>query len=177
MLRYLKGTANFGLVYAKSETGRQIVGYADANWATDINDRHSTSGYLLQLYGSTTAWSSKKQRTVALSSTEAECSALADCICEALWTCKLLEELKLLDRRPVKIFEDNQSAIAVAESDGPSNKMKHTEVKLSFIKQCVREGKIEVSYVPTAEQTADILTKGLPAASFVKHRSALGIRG
>lgn len=67
----------------------------------------------------------------------------------------------MLDPQPVKIFEDNQSAIAIAESDGPSKKLKHTDVKLSFIKQCVQEGKVEVSYVPTTDQTADILTKGL----------------
>lgn len=176
MLRYIKGTLNFGLVYTRCEVDRQIVGFADASWATDINDRHSTSGYLLQSYGSTTAWSSKKQRTVALSSIEADCCALAECICEALWTCKLFEELKFLDPGPVKIFEDNQSAIAITESAGPSEKLNYTEVKLSFIKQCVQEGKVEVSYVPTADQSADILTKRLPFATFDKHHSALGIK-
>ncbi|XP_062538398.1 uncharacterized protein LOC134206688 [Armigeres subalbatus] len=102
MLRYLKGTLDYGLVYKRNETDRQIVGFTDASWAADANDRRSTSGYLLQVYGSTTAWSSKKQITVALSSTEAECYALADCVCEVLWTRKLFAELKLLDSGPVE---------------------------------------------------------------------------
>lgn len=101
---------------------------------------------------------------------------MADCICEVLWTCKLFEELKLLEPQPIKIFEDNQSAIAIAESDAPSKKLKHTEVKLSFIKQCVQENKVELCYVPTADQTADVLTKGLTFALFEKHRSSLGVK-
>lgn len=177
MLRYLRGTTNHGLVYKKSESAvGQIVGYADANWATDTNDRHSVSGHVLQVYGATTAWSTKKQRTVALSSTEAECSALADCICEALWFRKLFEELELLEQKPVNIFEDNQSTIAIAESDAPSKRLKHTEVKIQFIKECVLNGKVAVKYIPTGNQPADMLTKGLGPTLFNKHCLKLGLQ-
>lgn len=83
MLRYLKRSPEYGLSY------KRTLGYADSNWDTDINDRHSVFGYLIQVYGATTAWSTRKQQTVALSSTEAECFALAECICKVLWMCKL----------------------------------------------------------------------------------------
>jgi len=176
ILRYLKGTIDYGLIYKKSDpTCRQIIGFADANWATDVMDRRSTSGCLIKVYGATTAWSTKKQRTVALSSTEAECSALSDCICEVLWTCKLFEELSLRDNLPVEVFEDNQSAIAIANSNGSSKRLKHTEIKLHFIKQCVHEERVKLCYIPTTDQPADILTKGLPQVSFVKHRAVLGV--
>lgn len=176
ILRYLRGTSEHGLVYIKKDPAcRQIVGYADANWATDINDRHSVSGYFIQIYGATTAWSTRKQRTVALSSTEAECQALADCICEVLWISKLFVELGIRERKPAEIFEDNQSAIAIAESDTFSRKLKHTEVKLNFIKENIQEGKVNLSYIPTTEQPADILTKGLSPMLFNKHRTFMGV--
>lgn len=177
MLRYLRGTTSHGLVYRKSEaTVGQIVGFADANWATDINDRHSVSGYAFKVYGATTAWSTKKQRTVALSSTEAECSALADCVCEALWFRKLFNELNLLEHQPSVIFEDNQSTIAISESDAPSKRLKHTAVKIQFIKEAVQTGKVVVRYIPTGDQPADVLTKGLVPALFNKHCSNLGLQ-
>lgn len=113
---------------------------------------------------------------MALSSTEAECYALADCICETLWTCKLFNELAIWDRSPAQIFEDNQSAMAIAESEGPSKKLKHTEVKLHFIKECVRGGKVDLCYIPSADQPADVLTKGLTPVLFNKHRSFMGIK-
>lgn len=176
ILRYLKRTSEYGLVYTrKGLVRRQIVGFADANGTTDINDRHSVSGYLVQIYGVITAWSTRKQPTVALSCTEAECYALADCLCEVLWTSKLLEELDTRERQPAEVFEDNQSTIGIAESDGPFKKLKHTKVKLTFIKQCVKEGKVNVLYIPTSDQLADILTKGLPPVSFAKHRVIMGI--
>lgn len=176
ILRFLKGTMQHGLVYKRQESAKQITGFADANWATDPNDRHSVSGYVFQTYGATTSWSTRKQRTIALSSTESECSALSDCICESLWISKLFKELNILDNDTVVIFEDNQSAIAIAQSEGPSKKLKHTDVKLQFIKECVMKRKVTIQYMQSSEQPADMLTKGLPPASFNKHCSTLGIK-
>lgn len=176
ILRYVRGTTQLGLMYRRQEQTEQIVGFADANWATDQGDRHSVSGYVFQVYGATTSWSTRKQRTIALSSTESECSALSDCICEALWIVKLFQELGVRDQRPVVIFEDNQSAIAIAESEAPSLKLKHSDVKLQFIKECVANGKICVKYRASGDQPADLMTKGLPLASFKKHCCTLGVQ-
>lgn len=176
ILRYLNGTTRRGLVYRRTQqVNRQIVGFADANWATNEEDRRSVSGYLFLIYGFTTSWTTRKQRTIALSSTEAECAALADCICEAIWITKLFDELEIREAVPVEIFEDNQSTIAIAESEAPSKKLKHTAVKLKFIKECVEEHKVSVKYIPTTDQPADMLTKGLSPLMFKKHCSRLGI--
>lgn len=176
ILRFLRGTTQHGLVYKKQELSKQIAGFADANWATDPNDRHSVSGYVFQTYGATTSWSTRKQRTIALSSTESECSALADCICESLWISKLFKELAILDNKSIIIYEDIQSAIAIAETEGPSKKLKHTDVKIQFIKECVSKKQVAIQYLPSNEQPADMLTKGLPPATFSKHCSTLGIQ-
>lgn len=121
---------------------------------------------MLQLRGQPEQW---------LSSIEAECSALADYICEAIWICKLFEELKIRDQNSVEIYEDNQSTIAIAESEAPSKKLKHTAVKLEFIKECVAEQKVSVKYLPTGDQPANMLTKGLSPVAFKKHCINLGI--
>lgn len=175
ILRYIRGTADHGMVYQRTTAPDQIVGYADASWAADLNDRRSVSGILFKVYGAVTSWSSKKQSTVSLSSTEAECSALADATCEAIWIQKLFEELGILNKRAARIYEDNQSTIAVIKSPGNSKRLKHTDVKLHFVRDCVAANKIEIQYIPTNDQQADLLTKGLPTAAFRKHCKSIGI--
>lgn len=98
ILRYRKGTINYELVYRRSDScSRQIEGFADANWATDVNHRKSVSGTLFKVYGATISWTTRKQNSVSLSTTEAECAALADAVCEILWIKKLLVEIRSLD--------------------------------------------------------------------------------
>ncbi|XP_055633178.1 uncharacterized protein LOC129773576 [Toxorhynchites rutilus septentrionalis] len=176
MLRYLRGTADHGLVYERSSVPiRQVVGFADSNWATDVNDRRSVSGILFKLYEATICWSTRKQSTVSLSSTEAECSALADAACEATWIQKVLNELGLLEAKPSLVYEDNQSTIAIMKSTGPSKRLKHTDVKIKYVSECVAKKKLEICYISTSEQQADLLTKGLSAIPFRKLCCNIGI--
>ena len=92
ILRYVSGTKDRGLL---SRTGivKQLVGYTDAGWAGNIGDRRSTSGFAFSLGSVAIAWSSKKQSTVALSSTEAEYREAAFATCEAIWLKRLLKDL------------------------------------------------------------------------------------
>ena len=83
IMRYLKGTIDYGLCYDKSSSG-ECVGYSEADWASDLNDRKSTSGYLFQICGTAVSWRSKKQPCVALSTTEAEYMALTSAAQEAI---------------------------------------------------------------------------------------------
>ncbi|XP_062557506.1 uncharacterized protein LOC134222364 [Armigeres subalbatus] len=176
ILRYLQGTANHELVYERlTVSDHQVIGFADANWATDVNDRRSVSGIQFKLYGATVSWSTRKQSTVSLSSTEAECSALADAACEAIWIQKVLGELGVQEGRSPLLYEDNQSTIAIMESAGPSKRLKHTDIKLHFVRECVAMKKLEVRYISTSEQQADLLTKGLPVMPFRKHCSSIGV--
>ena len=92
ILRYLKKTINLGLKYEKLESST-LVGYSDADWAGDLDDRHSTSGNLFLLAGGPVSWLSKKQSTVALSTAEAEYMSLSGATQEAVWLRRLLSEL------------------------------------------------------------------------------------
>ena len=96
----------------------QISGYSDADWAGDVNDRKSTSGYLFIISNAAVSWKSRKQGCVALSTAEAEYIALAAASQEAVWIKKLVAELMLSneDDKPIKIYEDNQSAICIAKN-------------------------------------------------------------
>jgi hypothetical protein len=159
LLRYLRGTMDYCLKF--EGTGLpdlELAVYSDSNWAGDKTDRHSTTGYVLQLNGSTISWQSKKQPTVALSSTESEYMALAATTCEYMWTRMLLQQMLNINIS-ARVWCDNQSAIALARSDGYSERTKHIDTRHHFIKQHVRDGLIDLQWIPTTDQLADILTK------------------
>ena len=94
ILRYLKGTINYGMLYDYND-GLRPRGYCDADWASSFHDRRSVSRYVFMIGSKTISWSSKKQPTVALSSTEAEYRALANATCEAMWLKKLFRDLNV----------------------------------------------------------------------------------
>lgn len=115
ILRYLKGTQNHGLLYTKNDH-KNCVGYSDADWAGDVNDRKSTSGYLFKMSGAPVSWKSKKQACVALSTTEAEYMALSSAAQEATWIRQLTKDLQNAQVKPTVIHEDNQAAICMAKN-------------------------------------------------------------
>ena len=131
-MRYLKGTSNFGLVYDPTNA-KDLVGYSDADWAGDVNDRKSTSGYVFEICGGAVSWRSKKQSCVALSTAEAEYMALASATQEAIWMKHLTADLctEILEK-PVCIHEDNQSAICIAKNHQYHGRSKHIDIKFHF---------------------------------------------
>jgi len=111
----VKGTTDAGLIYTKGKEVSPLRGFVDADFANDIHDRKSTSGYLFQIYGSTVCWSTRKQSTVALSST-AKYLSLASAIQEAMWLKDLLVEMSVIGAdEHIVLYEDNQSCIKIAE--------------------------------------------------------------
>ncbi|KAK9679824.1 Reverse transcriptase (RNA-dependent DNA polymerase) [Popillia japonica] len=111
ILRYIKGTQNLELFFDKRDE-YVIVGYADSDWAGDESDRKSTTGFLYKVCGSSVHWSTKKQNTVAVSSTEAKYIALAEAAREGIWLRRLLEDFGYLNPKLV-IYEDNQLCISL----------------------------------------------------------------
>ena len=113
-----------------------------------------------------TTWRSKKQSVVARSSAEAEFRALAHGVCEAMWIKRVLEELQVPITAPIRIYCDNKAAISIAHNPVLHDRTKHIEVDKHFIREKIEGGVICIPYIPTDQQVADILTKGLPSQPF-----------
>ena len=175
IFRCLKGTMNFGLKYEKSADA-ELIGFADADWAGDIDDRHSTTGNVFIMAGGAISWLSRKQPVVSFSTTEAEYVSLCTATQEAVWLRKLLSDIKAVPTRPTTIREDNQGAIAVARNPVSHARTKHIHIKYHYVREALNNGVIELVYCPTEQMTADILTKPLPHSRYEVLRSDMGLK-
>lgn len=173
-LRYLKGTINYGMFYKKSE-GKELVSFSDSDYAGDLDDRKSTSGYFFLLSGAAVSWSSRKQPVVTLSTTEAEFIAAASCACQGIWLRRILEEVNYTQQGPIMLFCDNSSTIKLSKNPVLHGRSKHTDVRFHFLRDLTKEGAVKLCYCRSDEQIADILTKPLKANSFMKLRALLGM--
>ena len=174
IIRYLIGTVGYGLMFRKKETA-ETEGYSDADWAGDIDDRKSTSGYLFKLSGASISWRSRKQSCVALSTAEAEYISLATAGQEAIWLSRLITELKRGTEKPVTLYEDNQAAICLSKNPQFHGRSKHIAIKYHFIRDEVQKGSLTVPYCKTEEMAADMMTKGLYSDRFSKLRKMAGV--
>ncbi|KAG6499643.1 hypothetical protein ZIOFF_039433 [Zingiber officinale] len=176
ILKYLKGTIYFGLAYTKGPQEISIFGYSDSDLAGDLDGRKSTSGMAFYFNESLVSWNSQKQKTVALSSCEAEFMAATTAACQALWLRSLVSELTSEEPKPVTLFVDNRSAIALMKNPVFHGRSKHIDTKFHFIRECIEKGQIVVEFVNTGEQRADALTKALPGVKLAAMRQLLGVR-
>lgn len=176
ILRYIQGTLNYGLIYYKSTKRNRepLTGFADADWGSTEN-RKSTSGFVYQLFGNTICWATRRQNTVAQSSTEAEFVALATCATEYLWLKNLMNDLDVTGDSLVIVYEDNQTCIHSLKK-WEHKRLKHVDIKYNFVKDLVTNKQIDVKYIRTDEQTADIMTKSLTGDKFVILRDKLGLK-
>lgn len=150
---------------------REKFDYCDADWGGD-EDRKSTSGYIMKVYGCTISWASSKQQCVSLSSTEAEFVALAKGVSEACWVRNLLNEIGI-QCCYVYIFEDNQSVIHTSKNPENHKRLKHIDIKYHFVRDFVERKIVKLQYVSTENQLADILTKPLSCVKFENCRDGL----
>ena len=162
VLRYIKGTINLELCFRKVEKF-ELLGFSDADWAGD-SDRRSVTGYCFSLGENTgmVSWKSKRQATVALSSCEAEYMALAAATQEGLFLLQLMSDLD----RNVKfecftLYGDNQGSLALAKNPVNHQRSKHIDIKYHFLRSEVSCGRMNLVYVPTHANVADVFTKGL----------------
>ncbi len=162
IFRFLAGTKDRGLLFGRNGGQKlRVTAYADADWANDKNDRKSITGWVAMLNGDPVSWASKKQKVVAQSTCEAELYAEAAAINECKWLAGLLKELGLSTSAPPLVYGDNQSTIAVSENDIKSERLKHIDTKYKFVCDDVKKKRVQLQWIPTTEQLADILTKAL----------------
>ena len=175
ILRYLKFSPGKGLMFTRNNHLR-VEGYTDADWAGNISNRKSTSGYFTLVGGNLVTWRSKKQKVVALSSAEAEFCGMAKGLCELLWLRRLLTEIGLTPKGEMNLFCDNKAAIDISHNPVQHDRTKHVEVDRHFIKQNLEAKIIRFPFVKSEDQLADILTKAVCSRSFYNSLGKLGIR-
>ncbi|CAM8931172.1 unnamed protein product [Rhodiola kirilowii] len=175
ILRYIKGTINFGLTFRASTVPANLVAYSDADWAGCPDTRRSTSGYSIYLGHNLVSWSAKKQPTVSRSSCESEYRALAATAAEVLWIMHLLRDLKVSIPQTPLLLCDNKSAIFLSSNPVSHKRSKHVELDYHFLRELVIDGRLRTQHVPSHLQVADIFTKSLPRHLFELFRSKLHV--
>ena len=174
VLRYLQGTKHYG-IRLNSEKERNLQCFSDADWANDIDDRKSVSGYCVYLGSNIISWCTKKQQTTSRSSTEAEYRALASATAEIMWIESLMEELGFTPRRKPVIWCDNKSTISLSLNSNQHSRTKHLEIDLHFVRERTQSGRLAICHVPAYYQRADALTKVLSTKIFIRMREELRV--
>lgn len=163
ILRYLKDTASYGLLITKSKDTALNV-YSDADWASDVADRKSTTGYAVFMGNNLISWNSKKQQTVARSSTEAEYRAIGLAVTELTWIQSLLQNIKFSSSTIPNLWCDNIGATYLSVNPVFHARSKHLEVDFHFVRDKVHKHEVKVQFICSKDQIADILTKPLSKA-------------
>ena len=198
VLRYLKGTSDYGLHYHKhhshylgqtmekpkvniadlkqpfsytashypGDANIHLLGYSDADYANNVDDRRSVTGYVFVFAGAPLTWNSMTQHSVALSTMEAEYFAVCKAVQEAIYLRMLFEESGMKVDSPMVIKEDNMSCISFTKNPGEHGRTKHIDVRSCFVRQWVDYGELVLEPVPTKDQLADIFTKALDTRQF-----------
>ncbi|UYV70226.1 hypothetical protein LAZ67_7002240 [Cordylochernes scorpioides] len=148
------------------EYNPELTGYSDSDYARDIDSRKSTTGYIFMLNHGAVSWSSQKQSTVALSTTESEYIAACAATKEMVWLRRLLKDIGIKMDRPTVLNMDNQAAIKLVQNPEFHKRTKHIDVRYHYIRTKQEDGELITRYVSTLQQTADLLTKPLGPKHF-----------
>ena len=180
IVRYLVGSMELKIRYSQTASGPCVTqgyfsgklptstnaAYVDADFASCKETRRSVTGYVFMLAGGPVSWNSRKQSSVALSTTEAEYMAAAAAVQELVWLKRLQVQLGLPVPETLTLFEDNQSTIFLSEGQGEHQRSKHVDIKYKYVSQNVQEKVVKLEYIRSQNNLADILTKALVAAVF-----------
>ena len=147
--------------------------YVDASHGDCPDTRRSTTGYVSMLGGAAVSWASKRQQTVALSSTEAEYMCACSGAQEITHIRGLMSELGFAPKKPTTLFEDNQSAMHLVDHGGNHSRSKHIDIRYHFVREKANAGVLHLKWIPTDKQVADTLTKAISREAFVRHRNSM----
>ena len=173
IIKYISGTCDYGLFYSK-ESNVSLAGYSDADWASNADDKKSTTEGCFYVGTNLVAWMSKKQNSVSLSTVEAGYIVAGSCCSQILWMKKILGDYGLSQETMV-VYCDNSNAIDISKNLVQHSKTKHIEIRYYFIRNCVERKVVTLEYILTKRQNADIFTKPLDKSNFESLRQVIGV--
>ena len=202
LLRYLRSSINLGITYGASGSSGSVnlVGYSDSDYAADRSERKSILGYVYMFANGPVSWMSRKQKSVATSTTEAEYMAMSSCVKEGKWIAQMLRDLNLvkylgdsLNRIeikenqkhqstsptqlvPVQHLADNQAAITLVKDAHIHERSKHIDVAYHHVRDLYKRNLIRVDFIPSKDCYADGFTKPLPKDAFQRFVKQLGLK-
>ncbi len=168
VMQYLIGTKSLGITY-DNKRKMELEAYVDSDYASDKDERKSTTGYVIMLGGGAIQWKSQMQKTVSLSSTDAEYKALSTCAAEVTYLKRIMADMGLIEKK-VTIYEDNVGAMKLAENWESTKCTKHIDIRYHHIREMIENEEIEIMHIKSTNQPADAMTKSLPVMAFEKHK-------
>lgn len=176
VLRYLKGTKDYMLMYKRTDN-LEVIGYSDSDYAGCIDSRKSTSGYVFMLADGAISWRSSKQSLTATSTMEAEFVSCFEATCHGVWLKSFISKLRVVDSisKPLTLYCDNSAAVFMAKNNKSGSRSKHIDIKYLAIRERVKEKKVVIKHVSTELMIADPLTKGMPPKKFKDHVVRMGL--
>ena len=177
VLRYLKGTSDYGLLFDGSNPTDQVVKvYSDASFGDKELSRKSVTGYAVKLAGVPVCYCSVAQKSVSISTMEAELIACSEACRESEWLRMLLGDMGFEYEAPVQVFCDNQATVALIKNPINHSGSKHIEIRHLFARELQELNKIDIQHIGAEEMISDIFTKPLPEKQFVYLREKLGVK-
>jgi hypothetical protein len=177
-MKYCTETPNRGLVLQPNESWDgsadfefTVSGRADSDYAKDPEKRRSVSGYSTFLCGAPVTMKSRMQSCVTLSVTEAELVSGTQCAQDMLFIMRVLESIGLKVKKPMVLEMDNKGAIDLAHNWSVGGRTRHDSIRQNFLRELQEEGTVEVKWIPTDMNSADLFTKNLAGPAFEKHVS------
>jgi hypothetical protein len=193
LLRYLRSTVDLGIVFGNSGS-QDLIGYSDSDYAMDKQDRVSILGNVFLLGGGPISWMSRKQKSVATSTMDAEYMAMCACAKQSQWLAlvlrdmghdhligsnpfqpKINEEMRFAIGSPVLLKGDNQAALSLVQDAHTHDRSKHIDVAYHYVRDLHKKQRIKVSFVGTRDMVADGMTKPLPGSQFERFVGQLGL--
>ena len=175
VIKYVLDTQNWGLKFQPTfdQETWDLVCFCDSDYAGDPDSRKSVSGYILYVRGVPICWRSKAQKTITLSSAEAEWIALSEATKEIIFVLQLFEEMKIKIELPIVVNVDNMGAIFMSKNINTSSRSKHIDVRTKYVNEYVEDGKLKIIYVNTEDNDSDLYTKNLGSELHLKHSSKI----
>lgn len=176
ILRYLKGTLNYGIVYKSHSESAKLLVFSDADYAQDSKTRRSTSGVVCLYAGGAISWMSQKQRCVSLSTTEAELIAANEAGKTTIWLMKLFDDLDLIHKASNPTIQcDNIATVRLIKNPEFHSRTKHIDIRYLWLREKLEEGCLSVEFVSSVNQLADFLTKPCPRIKLANLMNRIGM--